>query len=82
MCTTKNKNTILNDEPHPITHLIVFPMYYSNNPLLNHVKHPVDKRWYYKPDPNHPSTRLEGPAVLWKNRDEGIGWVPPPLSPL
>jgi len=66
MCTTKNKNT--KAIYYPPSHLIVFPMYYSNNPLLNHVKHPVDKRWYYKPDPNHPSTRLEGPAVLWKTR--------------
>lgn len=78
MCTTKNKNT---KAIHPITHLIVFPMYYST-PSMNHIQHPVDKRWYYKPNPNAFTSRLEGPAVLWKNRDEGLGWVPPPLSPL
>lgn len=67
MCTTKNKNTIPNGSVLPITHLIVFPMYY-NTPGMQDIQHPVDKRWYYKSNPNASTSRLEGPAVLWKDR--------------
>ena len=65
MCTTKNKNT---KATHPATHLIVFPMYYSTSGMQD-IQHPVDKRWYYKSDPYYATyERLEGPAVLWKDR--------------
>jgi hypothetical protein len=45
MCTTKNKNTIPDASVLPLSHLIVFPMYYST-PSINHIQHPIDKRWF------------------------------------